>query len=103
MTSMKNKEKVTLVMDQLSTAYGAEDMKDHQDLKDMILKEAKDLEKNQNVDLTSSRICKQIALEYLAHKENFPKSLIVLHNQLKTNAMKYDGTAIAAMMMPVWF
>lgn len=100
---MKNKEKVELTMDQLSTAYGAEDMKDRPDLKEMVLKEAKALEKNGNVDLTSSRLCKEIALEYIKQKENFPKSLIVLHNQLKKNATRYDGTAIAAMMIPVWF
>jgi len=100
---MKRTEKVNLVMDQLSKAYGDADVKKRPDLAKLILDSAKELEKSQDVDLVSSRLCKKITLSYLAGAKDFPKAVIILFNQLKGKEMKYDGTAIAAMMMPLWF
>lgn len=100
---MKNSEQVSLMMDQLSKAYSDDEVKRKPELAQMILNSAKELEKNHNPELVSSRLCKKITISYLANNKDFPKAIIVLFNQLKGKEMKYDGTALAAMMLPVWF
>ncbi|CAJ1184912.1 hypothetical protein CPR19088_GLDEOEPO_01809 [Companilactobacillus paralimentarius] len=100
---MKNSEQVSLMMDQLSKAYGDTEVKRHPDLAKMILDSAQELEKNHNPELVSSRLCKKITVSYLANSKDFPKAIIVLFNQLKGKEMKYDGVALATMMLPIWF
>lgn len=100
---MKNSEQVSLMMDQLSKAYGDTEVKHHPDLAKMILDSAQELEKNHNPELVSSRLCKKITVSYLSNSKDFPKSIIVLFNQLKGKEMKYDGVALATMMLPAWF
>ncbi|MFD1472037.1 bacteriocin immunity protein [Companilactobacillus mishanensis] len=95
--------RVKEMLDEISTAYSDEDVKQRQDLRDMLLKSAADLEKNQDVELESTKLCKKIALVYLANKENFPKALVLLHNQLKNDATKYDSVVAAAFLLPIWF
>jgi len=99
----KRAEKVSTMMDQLSTAYSDNDVKKNPELQKSILKAATDLEKSEDVDLISSRLCKTLTLNYLANKDNFPKAAVVLFSQLKGKEMKYDGTAIATMMLPLFF
>lgn len=99
---MKNSEKVSIMMDQFSTAYNDPDTKKRPDVAKLILDSAKELEKNQNVDLVATRLAKKITLSYLANSKDYPKAVIVLFNQLKGKEMKYDGIAVAAMMMPMW-
>jgi len=99
---MKRAEKVTIMMNQLSTAYSDPEIKDKASLKDIILKSAKELEKTEDVDLVSSKLCKSITLYAIANKNNLPKSTVVLFNQLKGKEMKYDGTAIASILLPLF-
>jgi len=98
----RNKIKVAVMMDQLSTAYSDTDLKDRPDLKQIILDSAKELQKTENVDLVASKLCKKITMNYFVNRENFPKSIIVLFNQLKGKEMKYDGTALATILLPLW-
>ena len=100
---MKRKEKVSMMMDQLSVAYADKDLNARPDLRELILKSAQELEKSEDVDLVASKLCKAITLNYFVKRENFPKAIVTLFNQLKGKEMKYDGTAFAAMLLPVWF
>lgn len=91
------------LMDALSATYKDIDETKNPQLKKWILDCAKELEKSQDVDLVSSKLCKAMTINYLSNKENFPKAAVVLFNQLKSKEMKYDGTAILAMSMSHWF
>lgn len=100
----KNAEKVQEMMDLLSKAYADPEMNQRPDLKAMVLKYATDLQKSGDVDLLSSRLCKEITLKYLANKTNFPKSMMDLYYASKGKETKYDGIALAAMLGgTVWF
>lgn len=100
---MKRKEKVSMMMDQLSKAYGDKDLNDRPDLRAVILKSAQELEKTEDPDLVASKLCKAITMNYFVKRENFPKAIVVLFNQLKGKEMKYDGTALATILLPLWF
>lgn len=99
----KREEKVSQMMDQLSVAYGDPEVQRMPDLKKAIFNSAQELEKTENVDLVASKLCKKITLNYYVNREHFPEAATVLYNQIKTKEMKYDGTAIAAMLLPIWF
>ncbi|AKP67477.1 bacteriocin immunity protein [Companilactobacillus ginsenosidimutans] len=99
----KNDEKVEQMLDQLSKAYSDPEVQKRADLKTVIFNSAQQLEKNRDPDLTSSKLCKSLTLAYLAGKEGYPKAAIILFNQLKGKEVKYDGVALASLMMPVWF
>lgn len=98
-----NDEKVTEVMNQLSTAFSDAEVKKYPELKNMIFESATQLNKNGDVDLVATKLCKKMTLYYLSNKDAFPKAAIILFNQLKNKSMKYDSTAAAAMLMPLWF
>lgn len=100
----KNAEKVQEMMDLLSKAYADPAINKRPDLKQMILKCATDLQKSGDVDLLSSRLCKEITLKYLANKTDFPKSVMNLYYLSKGKEAKYDGIALASMLgSTVWF
>lgn len=101
---MRNSEKVSQMMDQLSAVYSDPAIEKRPDLKKMILKYAQELDKDGNADLIASRLCKEITLQYLENKKDFPKSLMNLYFKSKGKEAKYDGTALAAMLQgTVWF
>ncbi|MCH4009633.1 bacteriocin immunity protein [Companilactobacillus sp.] len=98
-----NQEKVDEMMNQLSTAFSDPEVKKYSELKDLIFKAATELEKNGNVDLVSSRLSKKMTIYYLSHKKEFPRAAVDLFNQISQRRMKYDSTALAAIMLPVVF
>ncbi|KRO00019.1 bacteriocin immunity protein [Companilactobacillus kimchiensis] len=100
---MKREEKVTLLMDQMSEAYADPEVKKNPELAQSILNSAKELEKNGNVDLVSTRLCKKIWLSDIGNNNKIPKAALVLYNQCKGKEMKYDGIATAAIMSGFWF
>lgn len=100
---MRQSEKAKKMMDQISFAYAEEEIKRHPELQKFLLENAKTLEKTQNCGLVATKICKGIALYALSHQQDFPEALNVLHGQLKNEAVKYDATAMTAMLLPLWF
>lgn len=98
-----NEIKTKLLMDELSTAYSDPDVKKKPELQKMILNSAKKLNNGDDYKLVSTRLCKAIALSYIENQKDYPGAIIKLHNQIKNDATKYDGVAIAAMMLPIWF
>ncbi|MBO0459688.1 bacteriocin immunity protein [Enterococcus hulanensis] len=100
---MKNSEKARQMMDQISQAYGNGEIKTLPEVQKFLLDNAQLLEKTEACGLVATKICKEIALYALSHQNEFPKALGELHKQLKSEAMKYDATAMAAILLPVWF
>ena len=100
---MKNEEKVKEMLDQLSQAYADPEVKKYPAVQELIFSAAKELEKNGNCGLTASRFCKKMVLYYWSHQNEFPSALVTLHKQIRPEAVKYDGTALFAMLLPVWF
>lgn len=100
---MNHNEKTEQMMDKLSRVYGSEEIKARPEVQKFLLKNAQLLEQTENYGLVATKICKEISLYALAHQHDFPKALGELHNQLKNEAMKYDATAMAAILLPVWF
>lgn len=101
---MKNDaESVKRLMDLLSATYADEEVKKYSDLKSLILRSATELEKTENVDLICSQLSKQLVVYYLSHKKEFPKAALDLYNKISGHSMKYDSTALAAIMLPAWF
>ncbi|KRK81313.1 bacteriocin immunity protein [Companilactobacillus nodensis] len=97
-------EKVKAMMDQISTAYSDPDVKKSADAKKILLDSAKELEKSEDVDLVSTRLCKKIATYCFSHPKEPLRALVVLHDQVKHYAVKYDTTALTAMLAgTVWF
>lgn len=97
------KQKAEAMMDQISQAYGDQEIKQRPELQKLLLENAQLLEKTEDTGLAATRICKGIALYALAHQRDFPKALGELHNQLKSEAVKYDATAMASILLPLWF
>ncbi|WP_125568635.1 helix-turn-helix domain-containing protein [Companilactobacillus insicii] len=95
-------EKVKVMMDQISAAYSDPEVKKHPNVMKFLFDEAKDLDKNENYDVVASRLCKEISLYSFEHPKEPLKGLNTLYYQVKGYATKYDGIAIAAMMLPVW-
>ncbi|WP_125771113.1 bacteriocin immunity protein [Companilactobacillus furfuricola] len=100
---MTNEKSIKTLMDQLSAAYSDVEIKQYPELRELILKAATELEKKQDVDLTSSRLSKQLILYQMGHAKEFPKAAVELFNQISHRAMRYDGTAAAAILLPLWF
>ncbi|WP_125710080.1 bacteriocin immunity protein [Companilactobacillus zhongbaensis] len=100
---MAKQKSVETLMDQLSAAYGDSEVKKYPDLQKLILNSATELEKRQDVDLISSKLSKQMTLYHMDHSKEFPKAAVELFNQISTRAMRYDGTAAAAILLPLWF
>lgn len=100
---MKRDEKAKQMMDQISCAYGDEFVKTSPGIKKMLFENAQVLEKTEDCGLVATKICKEIALYALSHQQDFPEALGTLHNQLKSEAMKYDATAMTAILLPLWF
>lgn len=102
---MKNRaEKVKEMMDHLDSAYNDININKRPDLKKMILEYATELEKTEDVDLLSSRLCKRISIEYLENKKDFPKSVIDLYYFSRGKGEKYDAIALSAIMAgSIWF
>lgn len=99
----KNDERVKILMDQLSVAYNDPGVQAVPDFKVMIMNAAKELQKEHNPALVSTRLHKAIIAAYWAHRQVFPAALNTLYDQLSSATMKYDATAIATMLLPVWF
>lgn len=100
---MKKQEDIEKMLDLLSVAYADEQVKQQAEAGEMILALAKELEKTGNCDLVVSKLSKNIVLYYWQHQKDFPSALITLHNQIKQRAVKYDATALTAIMLPMWF
>lgn len=100
---MKQSEKAEQMMDQISWAYGNEEVKTRPEVQQFLLENAKLLEKTEEYGLVATKICKAIALYALSHQHDFPSALGELHNQFKAEATKYDATAMAALLLPLWF
>ncbi|MDN2453560.1 bacteriocin immunity protein [Lactobacillus sp. UCMA15818] len=100
---MAKENEIEKMLDQLSAAYADEQVKQQAGAGEIILAMAKELEKTGNCDLVASKLSKEIVLYYWQHQKDFPAALITLHNQIKKRAVKYDATAVTAMMMPIWF
>ena len=94
---MEKEKSVETLMDQLSATYS------DPELRNLILNSATELEKKQDVNLTSSKLSKQLVLYQMGHSKEFPKAAVELFNQISTRAMRYDGTAAAAILLPLWF
>lgn len=99
----KNDEDVKLMLDQISKAYSSEEIKKHPAARQMLLKYAEQLEKDGYCDLIATKLCKEISLYYFQNKEDFPEALVTLYKELKPRAVKYDATAVASFLLPVWF
>lgn len=100
---MERNEKVKRMMDQISRAYGDEEIKQRPEIQKLLLENAQLLEKTENRGLVATKICKGIALYAVSHQRDFPKALGELHSQLKNEAVKYDATAMTAILLPMWF
>ncbi|MEG1503084.1 MAG: bacteriocin immunity protein [Enterococcus sp.] len=100
---MKRSEKAHLMMDQISQAYGDEKVKCIPEIQELLLSNAKILEQSEDCGLVATRICKGLSLYALSHTLDFPKVLAELHTQLKSEAVKYDATAMTALLLPIWF
>lgn len=100
---MKRSEKAKQMMDQISQAYGDEEIKQQPEVMRMLFENAQILEQTEDYELVATKICKGIALYALSHQHEFPKALGILHNQLKGEAIKYDATAMTAILLPLWF
>ena len=100
---MKKEQFLKEMLDQLSAAYADEQVKRQAEAGEIILAMAEELEKTENCDMVASKLSKKIVLYYWRHQKDFPAALITLHNQIKQRAIKYDATAVTALMMPNWF
>lgn len=102
---MKKSEKnIKEMMNKLDLAYNDPAINKRPDLKKMVLSYATELNKNGNVDLLSSKLCKRISLEYIQNKKDFPKTIIDLYYSCKGHETKYDGIAMSAILGgTVWF
>lgn len=100
---MEKEKSVETLMDQLSATYSDPEVKKFPELRNLILNSATELEKKQDVNLTSSKLSKQLVLYQMGHSKEFPKAAVELFNQISTRAMRYDGTAAAAILLPLWF
>ncbi|MFD0897860.1 bacteriocin immunity protein [Loigolactobacillus binensis] len=98
----KNLQKITQMMDQISAAYGDPAVKMQPELQALLLQAAKQLDKEGTYQLVATKLCKALALYYWGHQHNFPAAAVKLHQQLKGEAMKYDTTAAAAILLPLW-
>ena len=94
---MMESQKAEEMMDQISQAYGDKEIQELPEVQKFLL------EKTEACGLVATKICKEIALYAFSHQCSFPKALGELHSQLKHEAMKYDATAMAAILLPVWF
>jgi hypothetical protein len=101
--SEKRIEKVERTLDLISEAYGDAEIAKRPAARKMLLEAATQLQKSEDVALTSTKLTKQITLYYLDHKGDFPGALQKLYMSLKREATVYDATMISAMMLPVWF
>lgn len=100
---MKSREdKVKTMMDQISTAYSDPEVKKDSEVMKFLFDDAKELDKNENYDVIASRLCKEISLYSFSHSRHELKALTTLYYQVRGYATKYDGIALAAMMMPIW-
>jgi hypothetical protein len=100
---MKNEEKVKKMLDHLSQAYADPEVKKYPAVQELIFSAAKELENSADCGLTATRLCKKMVLYYWSHQTEFPKALVTLHKQIKPEAVKYDGIALLAMLLPAWF
>ncbi|MDT2596443.1 bacteriocin immunity protein [Enterococcus dongliensis] len=99
---MRRDERVSQMMDQISRAYGDKQVNQHE-VRKLLLENAQLLEKTEDCGLVATKICQGIAWYTLSHQHDFPKALGVLYNQLKKEAVKYDATAMSALLLPLWF
>lgn len=97
-----SKEKVTLMMDQLSIAYADEQVAAISELQELLFNAAQELEKNEDTGLVAANLTGKIAIYSLGHNNQVPKAVSTLYYQIKRDAEKYKGIAITAMMVPVW-
>lgn len=95
--------KLTTMMNQLSSAYSDEEVAKNPQLQKIILEAAQELEKTEDTRLVATKLCQAITLNYLENKEAFPKALLTLYYQIKHDAVVYQGIALSAMMLPLWF
>lgn len=100
---MMESQKAEEMMDQISQAYGDKEIQELPEVQKFLLENAQLLEKTEACGLVATKICKEIALYAFSHQCSFPKALGELHSQLKHEAMKYDATAMVAILLPVWF
>ena len=100
---MERNEKVKQMMDYISQAYGNAEVKQLPEIQNLLLENAQLLEKTEDRGLVASKLCKGITLYAVSHQHDFPKALGELHNQLKSEAVKYDATAMTAILLPMWF
>jgi len=95
-------EKVQTMLDQISAAYSDPEVKKNPEVMKFLFENAKELNKNENYDVIASRLCKEISLYSFENPKKPLKGLTTLYYQIKGHATKYDGIAMAAMMIPVW-
>ncbi|APX71771.1 bacteriocin immunity protein [Companilactobacillus allii] len=96
-------EKVQTMMDQISTAYSDSQVKKSPEAMELLFNSAKELDKTNDYSLVATKLCKKITYYSFEHPKDGLNALIVLYHQIKGYATKYDGIALAAMMLPVWF
>lgn len=98
-----SEKKFTLMMDQLSSAYSDEEVTKMPKIKEMIFNAAQELERTENTKLVATKLCHAITLNCLENKQQLPEAVLKLYYQLKHDAEIYQGTAVAAMLLPLWF
>ncbi|GMA70084.1 hypothetical protein GCM10025879_13300 [Leuconostoc litchii] len=100
---MSVNKKVEIMLDQMSAAFSDPDVKQDENLRNMIFNYASELNKTQDTRLVSSKMVKSLALYYWGTKKQLPQAAITLHNQIKKDATIYDGITATALMLPIWF
>ncbi|MDA3973668.1 bacteriocin immunity protein [Enterococcus thailandicus] len=98
-----SENRLLIMMNQLSSAYSDEKVTQMPKIKEMIFNAAQELEKTENTKLVAAKLCQVITLSYLENKQEFPEAVIKLYYQLKHDAEIYQGTAMSAMLLPLWF
>ena len=101
--TIQKDEKVETMLDQMSVAFSDEDVKNQPELREMIFNYAQELTKTQNTGLVATKMVKSLVQYYWITKTQLPEAAIKLHHQIKRDATVYDGIAMSAMLLPVWF
>lgn len=103
MGKKKNEQAVQMMFQQIDKAYADEVVKQQPALREILLKSAKELQDHGDCQLVATKLTKAITLYYWEHQKDYPAALNTLYHEIKGQAVKYDTTAVAAMMMPIWF
>lgn len=99
---MAKQAKAEQLMAQLSIAYSDSVVKRLPILRDYLLKAAGELNRSGDAALVASKLYQKLALYQSVHKQAMPPAIVLLQQQLKKQALKYDATAIIATLFPFW-